>query len=323
MAFRLTQNPVIRTMMAALMITFCHASQADATDQLSIIVPLAPGGALDRFARTAERFLPNVTDVDVTVENFSPKKGEDGYREFLDRPADGSTILAWFEPAAAAYEPGASIDDLAIINVQEIEPPILAARRDLGWQNLDEMISAIRQKPSSFVFGIGGRTGGGPLLTSALLENLDLEIRLASYPSGGKARKAVKKGEADFTAGSLSAIRKLGDTVVPLAVFSPRRLRAWPEVPTIGEALGDQSQYAVHGAVYRFYAVRKEFAEREPEEFANLVEAFRRMTEDDDGFKNNSIERGAGALWLGPEDSTSLIRRSNQYFKTLIDNNSK
>ena len=323
MAFRLVRSLSIRALMAALTIVFCHTSQADAVDELSIIVPLAPGGALDRFARTAERFLPNVIDADVTVENFSARKGEDGYQEFLSRPADGSTILAWFEPAVAAYEPGVSIDDLAIINVQEIEPPILAARRDLGWQNLDEMIGAIQQNPSSFTFGIGGRTGGGPLLTSALLENLDLKIRLATFSSGGKARKAVVKGEADFTAGSLSAIRKLGDNVVPLAVFSPRRLRAWPEVPTIREALGDQSQYAVHGAVYRFYAVHKDFAEQEPEKFAKLAEAFRRMTEDDNDFKNNSIERGTGALWLGPEDSTSLIRRSNQYFRTLIDNNSK
>jgi len=293
---------------------------AAARDELTVIVPLGPGGALDRFARTAERFLPDIIDADVTVENFSPKKDEDGYREFLKRPADGSTILAWFEPAASAYHLGMSIDDLAIINVQEIEPPILAARSDLGWNSLGDMVNAIRQDPDTYRFGIGGRTGGGPLLTQALLDNLDLKIRSASFPSGGKARKALIKGEADFTAGSLNAMRKLGDKVTPLAVFAPRRLRAWPSVPTIREALGTENEHAVQGAVYRFFAVPKTFAEAEPEAFASLVEAFKQMTENA-ALQADSDQRGVGALWLGPTDSTSLIRRSHQYFKTLIARN--
>jgi len=313
----LKKTSLVIAIIAMAIITY-PARQALAGSNIDIIVPLGSGGALDRFARTAERFLPNVIDADVTVKNFSPKRGEDGYRAFMEGPKDGSTILAWFEPAAAVYGSGMSIDDLAIINVQEIEPPILAARRDLGWKNLDDMIKAIRKEPSRFRFSLGSPNGGGPLLTSALLEKLDLEIRPAIYPSGGKARKAIIDGSADFTAGSLSAIRKLGEEVTPLAVFAPRRLRAWPDVPTISEALGTNSKHAVHGAVYRFFAVHKSFAEDEPEAFADLVEAFRRMVEEDEGFRSNSLERGAGALWLGPEDSTSLIQRSHQYFNRLI-----
>jgi tripartite-type tricarboxylate transporter receptor subunit TctC len=294
------------------------ASPAAAEEKLNIIVPLGIGGALDRFARTAEQFLPNSIDAKVEVENFSPKKGEDGYQAFLDRPADGKTILAWFEPSAAAYEPGMSLDDLAIINVQEIEAPILAARSDLGWTNLQEMIQAIRARPESYRFGVGGTAGGGPLLTNALFSNLDIKIHLASYTSGGKARKAVAKGEADFTAGSLNAIRKLGETITPLAVFAPRRQRAWPEVPTIREALGAERDEAVHGAVYRFFAIRKAFAESNPEGFAQLVEAFRRMTRDDPAFQAHSKEQGVGARWFGPKDSTALIRRSHQQYTNLI-----
>jgi tripartite-type tricarboxylate transporter receptor subunit TctC len=295
-----------------------QTSTAAAEDRLSIIVPLGTGGALDRFARTAERFLPNIIDADVVVENFSPKKGEDGYQAFLQRPADGQTILAWFEPSAAAYGPGMSLDDLAIINVQEIEAPMLAARSDLGWKNLGDMFQAIREQPGTYRFGIGGAAGGGPLLASALLSNLDVRIRRATFASGGKARKAVAKGEADFTAGSLNAIRKLGDKVTPLAVFAPRRQRAWPEVPTIREALGVDRDEAIHGAVYRFFAVRKAFAEEDPEGFAELVDSFRRMTQDDQEFKADSEQRGVGARWFGPKESTALIRRSHQQYTDLI-----
>lgn len=303
---------------AFLLVAFSWIATVEAGGKINVIVPLGKGGALDRFARTAEQFLPNVMDVEVSVENFSPKKDKDGYREFLNGPKDGSNLLAWFEPAAAAYEPGVTLGDLAIINVQELEPPILAARSDVGWNNLGEMVRALRATPNQYRFGFGSASGGGPLLTSALLSKLNLKVIRANYPSGGKARKAVATGEVDLTAGSLNALRKLGDHVTPLAVFSPRRLRAWPEVPTIREALGPEADKAVHGAVYRFYAVHQAFAEAEPEAFANLVEAFRRMTEEDSAFLRNADNRGVGALWFGPTESTSLIQRSHQHFGQLV-----
>ncbi len=302
---------------AILSITSLGVPSTHANGRLSVVVPLAQGGALDRFARTAERFLPNVMDVAVSVENFSPKRGEDGYREFLDRPADGSSVLAWFEPAAAAYLPGISLDDLTIINVQEIESPILAARSDLGWRSLGAMLKGIRENPGRYRYG-GGDFGGGTILTKALLNKLGLTIVHARYPSGGKARKALGRGDVDLTAGSLNAIRKLGDRITPIAVFSPRRLRAWPEVPTIREALGRDASQAIYGAVYRFYAVPRAFAEEKPEAFATLVEGFRRMTEDDVAFRADAQTRGVGALWLGPIESYSLIQRSHQHFEKLI-----
>ncbi|MGI9491939.1 MAG: tripartite tricarboxylate transporter substrate-binding protein [Geminicoccaceae bacterium] len=294
------------------------ATTVDASDKLNVIVPLGKGGALDRFARTAEQFLPNVMDVDVSVENFSPKNGEDGYSEFLNRTPDGSNILAWFEPAAAAHKPRISLDDLAIINVQEIEPPILAARSDIGWDNLGDMVDALRRTPNKYRFGFGSASAGGAILTTALLSNLDLKIVNAHFQSGGKARKAVARGEVDFTAGSLNALRKMGNRITPLAVFSPRRLRAWPEVPTIREALGTRSHLAIHGAVYRFFAVHRTFAENEPEAFTKMVDTFRRMTQEDPDFQRNTDKRGVGARWLGPTESTSLIRRAHQHFGQLM-----
>ncbi len=318
MAYRKYGKVYLSAALAVWAVLVGQASTAAAEEKLSIIVPLGTGGALDRFARTAERFLPNSIEAGVEVENFSPRKGEDGYQAFLNRPADGKTILAWFEPSAAAYGAGVSLDDLAIINVQEIESPILAARSDLGWKNLRDMIQAMRERPEAYRFGIGGAAGGGALLTSALLSNLDVRIRLANFGSGGKARKAVAKGDADFTAGSLNAVRKLGDKVTPLAVFAPRRQRAWPEVPTIREALGSEQDEAIHGAVYRFFAVHKAFAEANPKAFAKLVGAFHRMTQDDPGFKADSEMRGVGARWFGPKESAALIRRSHQQYTDLI-----
>lgn len=311
-------SAVITLFAAVLMGIGPKAVLAGSGDQLNVIVPLGAGGALDRLARTVEQFLPNVADVTVTVENHSPKDGQDGYQEFLRRPADGSTVLTWFEPAAAAYEPGISLDELTIINVQEIEPPILVASRETGWRDLQDMMAAVRKAPNEYRLGVGGRSGGGAILSSALLANLDLRLASVAYGSGGKARKGLVRGEVDLTAGSINSVRKLGDKVTALAVFSPRRLRSWPEVPTLREALGPDADQAVSGAVYRFLAVHRRFAEEQPEAFEALVENFRRMTEDDEAFRANAASKSVGAHWFGPTESTSLVQRSHQHFKTLI-----
>lgn len=179
-------------------------------------------------------------------------------------------------------------------------------------------MSALRARPDIYRFGTGSLTSGGAVLTNALLGRLGLRIVQTSYQSGGKARKALARGDVDLTAGSLNALRKLGDRATPLAVFSPRRLRSWPEVPTIYEALEARDDQAIYDVVYRFSAVPKAFAEAEPEASTKLAEAFRRMTEEDQAFKDDVEARGVGALWLGPLESNVLIRRSHQHFRQLI-----
>ena len=221
--------------------------------------------------------------------------------------------------AAAAYQHGMSLDDLTIINVQEIEPPVLVASRETGWRDLKDMITAVHKAPNDYRIGIGGRMGGGFLLASAFLTNLDLQLTPVVFGSGGMAREGLIRGEIDVSAGSLSAMHKLGDRVTPLAVFSSRRLRSWPEVPTLREALGSDAGQAVSGAAYRFFAVHRRFAEDDPEAFRTLVENFRRMTEDNEGFRQNANSKPVGAHWFGPMESTTLVRRSHQRFSEMID----
>ncbi len=309
-----------KTVLAALL--FCAAiiphANAGSVEKIEIIVPMGKGGALDGFARSTARFLESGDEFDIDVVNFPPKSGKHGYTEFMERPRDGSSVLAWFQPGMAASDLDTSIEDLEIINVQEVEPAVLAVHKDVGWKTLRDMIEAVRKNPHQHRIGLGSRVGGGSLLALGLFKNLGLDIAIVDYPSGGKARKALKSKEVELTAGSMNAIRKLGDDVIPLAVFSPRRMRALPDVPTINEALGSERDHAVTGAVYRFFAVPKAFAEAEPEKFQRLVAAFRGMTKHHEGFKKHVEKRGIGAHWFGPIESRPLLINADRYFRKLI-----
>lgn len=304
--------PLVISMMACPSIA--PSAMADDTEnQLTIIVPLGEGGALDKLARRAAKFLPNSGGFEVTVENWVIKGERDGYQEFLGLPTDGKSILAWFEPAAASYSPGVDFDDLSIINVQEVEPPILAARKTAGWTTLAELVAAARQNPGAIRVG-AGKAGGNLLILARQFKELGIDISEVDYASGGKARKGLLRGEIELTIGSLKALRKMGDSVVPLAVMSPRRLRLWKEVPTIKEALGSEDADAIFGASYRFFAVHRDFETNNPDGFATVVEAFRQMTQDDPLFEEEVKKAGGGRQWFGPVDSTALIARAHSYY---------
>jgi len=289
--------------------------RADSDETLTIIVPLGSGGALDKMSRHMAEHLPSAGNFQVKVENRVIKGDSNGYRDFLERPADGLTVLAWFEPAAAYYGEGFSYDDLSIINLQEIEPPILAARADLGWSSMEDFVNEARLNPGKIRIG-AGKAGGNLLLMKRQFEALGIEITEVDYASGGKARTGLLNSEIELTVGSLKAIKKLGDEAVPLAVMSPRRLRLWREVPNIATAIKFTDAEPIFGASYRFFAVRREVREERPAAFRRLADAMRATTETNDAF----LQRyGGHSRWFGPEESAALLRRANAHFLDLRD----
>ncbi|NJO37009.1 MAG: hypothetical protein HC871_04495 [Rhizobiales bacterium] len=145
-------------------------------------------------------------------------------------------------------------------------------------------------------------------------EELGVEIRVIDYPSGGKARAGLLKGEIDLTVGALKAIQELGDEVTPLAIMAPRRLRLWPEIPTIVEAVRFAGAKPVFGSSYRFFAVRREVKEDHPDAFAKLVAAFERLTLEHAPFREAA---NGDAQWFGPADSSNLVARAHAHFLDL------
>ena len=283
---------------------------AMAETSLTFIVPLGTGGALDRLARRVAKHLPDISDYNVRVENRPIMDGGDGYRDFLGSPADGSTVLVWFQPAAANYADGFDLKDLSIINVQEIEPPILAARSDLGWTTLADFVAEARRRPNELRFG----AGGNQLVALRQFEQLGIKVRFIEYGSGGKARAGLLRGEIDLTMGSLKAIQKLDDSITPMAIMAPRRLRLWPEIPTIVEAVKFAEAKPIFGAAYRFFAVLREVEETHPDRFKTLVSSFERLTLEHEAFRQAS---GGHTQWFGPVESASLVARAHAQFAEL------
>ncbi|MEM7443251.1 MAG: tripartite tricarboxylate transporter substrate-binding protein [Pseudomonadota bacterium] len=289
--------------------------------EIEIIVNYGSGGAVDRTARSVQRFLPDALGQNVVVENIGGAGGRLGIEAYLERPADGYHVLTSFAPATtyvATTNPDLfGLDDLAVINVQWIDPAILVARNDRGWGSLDDAIAAIEAEPGRYTFGSSGATSVGHVLAMNLFDELGLDVRVVPYEGGGATRAAFLAGEVDMTAAGVQGALRVQEEATPIALFWDSPVDVWPEAVPVNSALGDDASVEIGGA-YRFHAVHASVAEEYPERFEALVEAFRQTTLENDEFIAFADETNVGRDWRGPEASTELLEQVESSFSVMF-----
>lgn len=288
--------------------------------EIEIIVNYGSGGSVDRTARSVQRYLPEALGQTVVVENIGGAGGKLGIEAYMNKPADGYHVLTSFAPATtyvATTNPDLfSLDDLAIINVQWIDPAVLVVRNDTGWESLDDMIRAIRAEPGKYTFGSSGATSVGHVLAMNLFEKLGLDVRVVPYKGGGKTRAAFLAGEVHMTAAGARGALKTKDQGTPVALFWDEPIDFWPEAVPVNSAL-DGTEVAIGGA-YRFHAVHADVKANHPERFDALVEAFRKTTVDNADFIAFADETNVGRDWRGPEASTQLLQNVEASFSEMF-----
>jgi len=296
-------------------------AQSYPENEIEILVNYGAGGAVDRTARSVQKYLPDALGQTVVVENVGGAGGRLGIEAFLEKPADGYHVLTSFAPATtyvATTNPDMfSFDDLAIINLQWIDPAVLVTQKSAGWETLGEMIEAVRAEPGRFTFGSSGATSVGHVLAMDLFKKLDLDVRIVPYEGGGKTRAAFLAGEVDMTAAGVQGALRVEEVGVPVALFWDEATDIWPAAVPVNEAQSEVE--AEIGGAYRFHAVHADVRANHPERFEALVEAFRATTEDNAEFIAFTDETNVGRDWRGPESSTEILRRVEDSFSAMFE----
>lgn len=320
-------NKFIAALSAALVLGPVVQAQDYPDGEVTLLVNYGAGGAVDRTARSVQPYLPDALGAGVIVENVGGAGGKVGLAKFLAGKPDGQTVLTAFAPATTYVKhttPGMfEMDDLAVINVQWIDPAILLANKSTGWTSLSDMIEAVRANPGDYSFGSSGQGSVGPVLSEALFDALDLEVKNVPYSGGGDARRAFASGEVNLTAAGAEGALAMQDEAVPLAVFWREPVASWPDAPTIEDALEGYDVEPPIGGAYRFFAVHAEFKETQPEKFATLVEAFRKVVQESDDFLATAEKSGIGTMWTGPEEGQTMIEEVDAYFADLLASGSE
>ena len=203
----------------------------------SIVVPQAPGGAVDISARAIAEFLTTSRGTPTLVVNKPGASGELAANFVAMAPSDGSTLLMGNSSTMVVspqvrttrYDPVRDFKALGGIIVLDT---ILVANKSLGFRNLDDLVRYARANTGKLSYASNG-VGGAFHLAMEYFQTLT-GTKLLHVPFNGasQAELAVVSNQVDLmvanTGPAMSHIRN--GTLVPLAVVSSKRSIALPDL---------------------------------------------------------------------------------------------
>ena len=220
------------------------AVHAQAGKTLRLIVPFPPGGSPDILARAIAAKLGPDLGRTVVIDNRPGAGGSLGAAEAARAEADGNTLLMGHVGTLAVapalytklpYDPLKSF--VPVASVARV-PNVLVVNAVSPVRTLAELVVRARAQPGAMTYASEGN-GSGARIT---FEYLKLE---AGFPALHIPYRGTAPAVTDLLGGQVEALFTGAPAVLPhvrsgrlraLAVSSPRRLPALPEVPTVAES---------------------------------------------------------------------------------------
>ena len=312
----------VRAAVGATGLALAGAALADyPAKPVTLVSPYGPGGAADLAARTIAGTAPSYLGQAILVVNRTGAAGVTGSTTVAKGKPDGYTLLlARVGSQAAVPAINRKIpytwDEFTFLGLLELNPFVLVVNADSPIQSLDDVKAAASggEKLSYASAGVG------TLLHVAMVMVLDQfglpqdAMKHVPYKGGGKAAAAVVGGHVDMMFQNLSGV--IGNIQAgklrALAVSTPERVAAIPEVPTVAEA-GYPALETVVGwsGVWGPPGMDQAAADKWVEVLGKL--------KDDRAW--NKLTKGLGSVpsIRGPQETKAFVENQYEAFKTLTE----
>lgn len=207
-----------------------------------IVVGFAPGGGSDFIARVVANKLTERFGSQVIVENRPGAGSTLGAEYVVKSPADGYTLL--LSPASYTVNPSVyklSFDPLADITpiVQLSRGPyVVAVHPSVQAKTLKELVALAKSQPDKLAYASSGNGSHVHVSTEYFLYTAGIRITHVPYKGTGPALNDTIGGTTQLIFGSVAtALQHVkSGRLRALAVTTPKRIAAAPEVPTVAEA---------------------------------------------------------------------------------------
>lgn len=210
---------------------------------VKIVVGYAPGGPTDVIARFIAQKLSETMGQNFFVENVTAAGGAVGAANVANSPPDGHTVMFVtndFAIAPLTTKAPYSVDQLTPITIAAATPQAVAVNVELPAKTMKELDSLLKQNQDKYSYsGISG--GGLSLLSNVRLFRFGMGLdKVARVPFPG-ATPAIASTLAMHTQITFVGLAPIAPHVKDnklrlLAVSSPKRSPAFPDVPTLAEA---------------------------------------------------------------------------------------
>ena len=219
------------------------AAQEWPAKQVTLVLPFAPGGAIDIFARAFAQKLTDKLGKPFVVENRPGAGTVLAAGSVARAPADGHTILVSPSPLAinaTLYKKlpyDTANDFMPVAYVADI-PLVLVVHPSLPVQSIGDLIKYAKDNPGGLSYASSG-TGTTLHLSGEMLKSMTgIAMTHVPYKGGPPALNDVVAGHVQLVfADPSSAMQQIkAGRVRPLGITSTVRLPSAPDIPPIAEA---------------------------------------------------------------------------------------
>jgi tripartite-type tricarboxylate transporter receptor subunit TctC len=237
----------LRSCVPVLLLLVCgFAAAAQSTypsRPLRVVVFVPAGGAADFLARVMSQKLGEVLGQTVVVDNRAGMGGVIGTSLVAKAASDGYTLLQGgitthgIGPHLYANLPYDPMKDFAPVILSATLPIFLVANTQVPAKSVSELIALAKAKPDAVSFASPG-TGSAPHLVGELFKIVTgIPSIHVPYKGSGTAAPDLAAGNVQFMFDAIAGHQPFiqSGRVRALAVTSPARLAAFPDIPTMKE----------------------------------------------------------------------------------------
>ncbi len=211
---------------------------------IKLIVPFPPAGGTDTLSRAIAQSITNDTKWTIVVENRPGAGGNIGLDAAAKSPPDGYTIAMGqtanlaVNPALYSSMPFDPLKDFAPIALLSSQPLIVVVSATSPYKSLKDLVDAAKKNPGKMNMASAGNGTIGHIGGEIFQRRAGIKMTHVPYKGAGPAVADLIGGSVDTIFGNTQSVGGLiaGGRLRPLSVTAPKRLAAFPDVPTVAES---------------------------------------------------------------------------------------
>jgi putative tricarboxylic transport membrane protein len=325
---RLTRHwlPAVVAVLATVlvMITAPDESHAGSTAQdvlgdrqLRIMAPADPGGGWDQTAREMQNSLGNLTGR-TEVYNVSGAGGTIGLSQFVRFDGDPTQLMVTgliMVGAVKANGSQYSLEDTTPLVRLTTDYQVIVVPKDSKLTDVAGVAEAMRSDLPAVSISGGSAGGAEHILAGMMAKAVGADPARLSYVAhsgGGEMLSTLLSGRSTIAISGISEIKPQIDSgaVRAIAVSSPRRLDALPDVPTLRESGMDVELQNWRGVV-----APKGISHEQEQTLENLLVDMTKT----DAWQNALTEQGWGDATLAGGEFEEFVRTEQDRVSRVLD----
>jgi tripartite-type tricarboxylate transporter receptor subunit TctC len=222
--------------------TVASADEAYPNKPIKFVLPSAPGGNGDKFARVLAERMQKEMGQPIIFEYRQGSGSNIGMEYVAKSLPDGYTILLAGTPLAVnpslyrhlPFDPKA----LTPISLVSVSPYLVVVNPTLPIKSVPELIAYAKANPGKLNFSSPGMGSGAHLSGAVLNEMAGINMTHIPYKSAPQALTDVIGGSAQVTFTPLLSGKPLVEAgkIRAIAVTSGHRSNTMPDIPTVAES---------------------------------------------------------------------------------------